>query len=89
MLYLTLVPTASLILFSICKRAALRYYEAFLDDSVSFMASSTRVEFSAELRTTVVAKASALLTSVRRTSSHPPGLLSVRQAWSNMDNSSL
>ena len=34
---------------------------------ISFMASSARVEFSAELRTAVVAKASAPLTSVRRT----------------------
>ena len=62
--------------------------EAFLDGSASFMASSARVEFSAELRTAVVAKASALLTSVGRTSSHPPELLPVRQAWSNMDHSS-
>ena len=52
------------------------------------MASSARVEFSAKLRTAVVAKASALLTSVRRTSMHPPELLSVRQAWSKIDHSS-
>ena len=52
------------------------------------MASATRVEFSAELRTAVVDKASALLTSVRRTSFHSPELLSVRQAWSDMDHSS-
>ena len=35
-----------------------------------------------------MAKASALLTSVRRTWMHPPELLSVRQAWSKMDHSS-
>ena len=35
-----------------------------------------------------MAKASALLKSVRRTSMHPPELLSVRQAWSEMDHSS-
>ena len=52
------------------------------------MASSARVEFSAKLRTAVVAKASALLTSVRRTWMHPPELLSLRQAWSKMDHSS-
>ena len=62
--------------------------EAFLDGNVSFMASSVRVEFSAKLRTAVVAKASALLTLVRRTWRHPPELLSVRQAWSKMDHSS-
>ena len=61
--------------------------EAFLDGSISFMASSPRVEPSAELRIAVVAKASALLTSVRRRSFHSPELLSVRQAWSNMDHS--
>ena len=61
---------------------------AFLDGSVSYMASSARVEFSAEQRTAVVAKASALLTSVRRTSFYSPEPLSVRQAWSNMDHSS-
>ena len=49
--------------------------EAFFDGSVSYMASATRVEFSAELRTAVVDKASALLTSVRRTSFHSPELL--------------
>ena len=52
------------------------------------MASSARVEFSAKLGAAVVGKASALLTSVRRTSLHPPKLLTVRQAWSIMDNSS-
>ena len=62
--------------------------DAFLDDSVSFMAASARVEFSATLPTAVVAKAPARLTSVRRTSMHPPELLSVRQAWSKMDHSS-
>ena len=62
--------------------------EAFLDGSVSYMASTAHVEFSAELRTVVVGKASALLTSVRRTSFHSPELLSVRQAWSDMDHGS-
>ena len=49
--------------------------DAFLDANVTFMASSARVEFSAKLSAAVVAKA-----SVRRTSLHPPELLSVRQA---------
>ena len=40
------------------------------------------------LRTAVVAKASALLTSVRCLSFHSPELLSVWQAWSDMDHSS-
>ena len=62
--------------------------EAFLGDSVSVMASSARVEFSAKLRTAVVAKTSALLTSVSRTSMNAPELLSVLQAWSKMDHSS-
>ena len=62
--------------------------EAFLDGSVSFMASLARVEFSAKLRTAVVTKASVLLTAVRRTSMYPLELLSVRQAWSIMDHSS-
>ena len=62
--------------------------DAFLDGSVTFMAASARVEFSAKLRAAVVAKASTLLTSVRRTPLHPPELLSVRQAWSKMDHSS-
>ena len=52
--------------------------DAFLDGSVTFMASSARVDFSTKLRAAVVAKASALQTSVRRTSLHPPELLSVR-----------
>ena len=38
--------------------------EVFLDGSVSLLASTARVEFSAKLRTAVVAKASALLTSI-------------------------
>ena len=42
---------------------------------------------SAKLRTAVVDKASALRTSVRRTSMHPPALLSVRQAWSKIGHS--
>ena len=52
------------------------------------MASSARVEFSTKLRAAVIAKASALLTSVRRTSLRPPELVLVRQAWSTMENSS-
>ena len=43
--------------------------------------------FSAKLRTAVVDGASALRTSVRRTSMHPPELLSVRQAWSKIGHS--
>ena len=43
--------------------------------------------FSATLRTGVADKASALRTSVRRTSMHPPALLSVRQAWSKIGHS--
>ena len=62
--------------------------EAFMDGSVSFMASAGRHEFTTELRTAVVQQASALLTSVRRSSFQSPELLSVRQAWSGMDHSS-
>ena len=62
--------------------------EAFLDGSVSYMASKKRHEFAAELQTAVVETASALLTSVRRLPFHSPELLSVRQAWSDMDHSS-
>ena len=62
--------------------------EAFLDGSVSYMASKKRHEFAAELQTAVVETASALLTSVRRMPFHSPELLSVRQAWSDMDHSS-
>ena len=58
-----------------------------MDSSVSFMASAGRHEFTTEMRTAVVRKASALLTSVRRSSFQSPELLSVRQAWSNMDHS--
>ena len=58
--------------------------EAFMDSSVSFMASAGRHEFTTEMRTAVVRKASALLTSVRRSSFQSPELLSVRQAWSDM-----
>ena len=46
--------------------------EAFLNGSVSYMASAERDEFSVEQRTAVVQKASALLTSVRRSSFHSP-----------------
>ena len=48
--------------------------DAFLDGSVQFMTSSPRVEFAPRLGAAVVAKASALLTSVRRTSFTPPNL---------------
>ena len=61
---------------------------AFLDGSVTFMASSARVEFSIKLGAAVIAKVSALLTSVRKTSLYPPEYLSVTQARSTMDNSS-
>ena len=60
--------------------------EAFFDGSVACMASAARDEFSAELRTAVVDKASALLTSFRRSSYQYPELLSVRQAWSDIDH---
>ena len=56
--------------------------DVFLDGSVTFMACSARVEFSSTPTAAVVAKASALITSVKRTSLHPPELLSYRQAWS-------
>ena len=62
--------------------------EAFLDGSVSYMASEKRHEFAADLRTEVIETASALLTSVRLSSFKSPELLSVRQAWSDMDHSS-
>ena len=52
------------------------------------MASAGRHEFTTELRTAVVQQASALLTSVRRSSFQSPELLSVRLAWSDMDHSS-
>ena len=61
--------------------------EAFLDGSVSYMASEKRHGFAADLRTEVFERASALLTSVRLSSSQPSELLSVRQAWSDMDHS--
>ena len=69
-------------------RSERRGDDAFWDDSVTFMASSARVKFSTKLVAAVVAKVSALLTSARRTSLHPPKLLPVRQAWSRIDNSS-
>ena len=62
--------------------------DAFLNGSVTFMASSACVEFFTKLRAAVVGKASDVLTSVKRTSLHTPELLSVRQAWSTMTNSS-
>ena len=54
----------------------------FLDGSVQFMASSPRKEFSTELGSAVIAKASNLLPSVMKTSLPPPELLSARRAWS-------
>ena len=58
---------------------------ASLDGSVQCMASSSRVEFAPKLGAAVVAKASSLLASVRKTSLHPPEPLSVRRAWYAMD----
>ena len=46
--------------------------EAFLDGSVSYMASEKRHEFTADLRTEVIETASALLTSVRPSSFKSP-----------------
>ena len=60
--------------------------EAFLNGSVSF--SEKRHEFAADSRTAVIETASALLTSVRLSFFQSPELLSVRQAWSDMDHSS-
>ena len=51
--------------------------EAFLDGSVSYMASEKRHEFAAELRTAVIEAAPALLTSVTHSSFQYPELLSV------------
>ena len=62
--------------------------EAFLDGSISCMASEIRHEFTTDLGTAVFERASALLTSVRLSSFQPPELLSVRQVWSDMDHSS-
>ena len=62
--------------------------EAFFDGSVSYMASAARDEFSSKLRTAVVERASALLTSVRHSSFQFPELLSVRQGWSDLAHSS-
>ena len=59
-----------------------------MDGSVQFMASSPRVKFTSKLGAAVVAKASALLTSVRITSFSPPELQSIRPAWSEMGHSS-
>ena len=59
----------------------------FMDGSVSYMASVKRHEFAVDLRTEVIQTASALLTSVRLSSFKSPELLSVRQAWSDMDHS--
>ena len=59
-----------------------------LDGSVQFMASSPRVKFASMLGAAVVARASALLTSVRSTSLSPPKLQSIRRAWSGMGPSS-
>ena len=62
--------------------------EAFLEGSVAYMASQLRHEFKTDLGTAVFEKASQLPTSVRLHSFQAPELLSVRQAWSNMDHSS-
>ena len=59
-----------------------------LDGSVHFMASSPRVKFASKLGTAVVAKASALLSSVRRTSFSPSKLQSIKRSWSKMGPSS-
>ena len=62
--------------------------EAFLDGSVSYMASKKRHEFGTDLRTEVFETASVLLTSVRLSSFQTPELLSVRRAWSDLEHSS-
>ena len=54
--------------------------EAFLEGSVSYMASQLRHEFTTSLGTVVFEKASELLQSVRLSSFQAPDLLSVRQA---------
>ena len=59
---------------------------AFFEGSVVCRASSPREELSCELADSVVAKASALLASVRKASLHPSELLSVDRAWSEMDH---
>ena len=59
-----------------------------MDGSVHFMASSPREKLASKLGAAVVAKASALLTSVSRTSFSPPELQSIRRAWSEMGHSS-
>ena len=61
--------------------------EAFLDGSVSYMASQIHHEFTTDLGTAVFEKASELLKSVRLSSFQAPELLSVRQAWSGMYHS--
>ena len=62
--------------------------ESFLDGSVAYMASQLRHEFTTNLGMAVIENASVLLTSVRSSSFQAPELLSVRQAWSDMDHSS-
>ena len=52
--------------------------EAFLEGSVSYMASQLRHKFTTDLGTAVVEKASKLLKSVRLSSFQAPELLSVR-----------
>ena len=61
--------------------------EAFLESSVSYMASQLRHGFTTDLGTVVFEKASELLQSVRLSSFQAPDLLSVRQAWSDIDHS--
>ena len=54
--------------------------DAFWTGNVACVASSSRVKFSSELATSVVAKASTLLASVRKASLHGTDLLSVERA---------
>ena len=60
--------------------------DAFLKRSVVCKASSPREEFSSEAVDSVVAKASALLAAVRKTSLHPTELLPVEKDGSEMDH---
>ena len=62
--------------------------ETFLEGSVAYMASQLRHEFKTDLGTAVFETAAQLLTSVRHTPFQAPELLSVRQAWSDVDHSS-
>ena len=67
-------------------RSARQGGEAFLDGSVSYMASRLRHAFTSDLGSAVFEKATELSTSVRLTSFRATELLSVRQAWSDMDH---